>query len=173
MIRFGPVTKLAKAGVLGMNSRNLDFITSYNPRRFYPLVDDKVITKKLAIEAGVTVPELYGVIRYGGEMHIIEEVAEKHRSFVVKPANGSGGGGIMVFNGVAKTGLRRMNGQIMSQVDKDTTVRSVYLFGKKHRPDLTINEDGIAVEIKYLSGSLDGLKQAIGQSIFTECATAS
>ena len=59
------------------------------------------------------------------------------------------------------------------KVDKDTTVRSVYLFGKKHWPDLTINEDGIAVEIKYLSGSLDGLKQAIGQSIFTECATAS
>ena len=56
----------------------------------------------------------------------------------------------------------RMNGQIMSQVDKDTTVRSVYLFGKKHRPDLTINEDGIAIEIKYLSGNLDGLKQAIG-----------
>ena len=59
-----------------------------------------------------------------------------------------------------------MIGQIMSQVDKDTIVRSVYLFGKKHRPDLTINDDGIAIEIKYLSGSLDGLKQAIGQSIF-------
>ena len=29
-----------------------------------------------------------------------------------------------------------------------------------------INDDGIAIEIKYLSGSLDGLKQAIGQSIF-------
>ena len=27
-------------------------------------------------------------------------------------------------------------------------------------------DDGIAIEIKYLSGSLDGLKQAIGQSIF-------
>jgi hypothetical protein len=60
----------------------------------------------------------------------------------------------------------RINGAIHSQVDKDTIVRSVYLFGKKHRPDLTINEDGIAVEIKFLSNSLDGLKQAIGQSIF-------
>jgi len=60
----------------------------------------------------------------------------------------------------------RIKGDIHSQVDKDTVVRSVYLFGKKHRPDLTINEDGIAVEIKFLSNSLDGLKQAIGQSIF-------
>ena len=63
MIGFGPISKLAKSGVLGMHSRNLDFIAAYNPRRFYPLVDDKVVTKQLAIEAGVTVPELYGVIR--------------------------------------------------------------------------------------------------------------
>lgn len=110
-------TRLAKAGVLGINSRNLDFIAAYNPRRYYPLVDDKVITKELAIEAGVTVPELFGVIRYGGELHVIEEIAQKHKSFVVKPSRGSGGGGIMVFNGVAKTGLRRMNGQITPWAD--------------------------------------------------------
>ena len=36
----------------------------------------------------------------------------------------------------------RINGQIMSQVAKDTTVHSVYLFCKKHRPDLTINDEG-------------------------------
>lgn len=115
--RIGPVTGLARAGVLGINSRNLDFIAAYNPRRLYPLVDDKIITKELAIEAGVTVPDLYGVIRYGGEAHLIEEIAKKHKSFVVKPSRGSGGGGIMVFNGVAKAGLRRMNGQIVSWND--------------------------------------------------------
>lgn len=54
---------------------------------------------------------------------------------------------------------------------KDTVVQSIYLFDKKNRPGLTIKEDGIAIEIKYLSGSLDGLKQAIGQKIFIECAT--
>ncbi len=112
-----PFTRLAKAGVLGINGRNLDFIAAYNPRKYYPLVDDKVITKALAIEAGVTVPELFGVIRYGGEAHLIEEIAKKHRSLVVKPARGSGGGGIMVFNGVAKAGLRRMNGQITPWAD--------------------------------------------------------
>lgn len=112
-----PVSKLARAGVLGINSRNLDFIAAYNPRRLYPLVDDKIITKELAIEAGVTVPELFGVIRYGGETDLVEGLASKHKSFVVKPSRGSGGGGIMVFNGVAKAGLRRMNGQIMPWSD--------------------------------------------------------
>ena len=114
---FKPISKLAKAGVLGINSRNLEFIASYNSRRLYPLVDDKVITKKMAIEAGVTVPDLYGVIRYSGEMDLIEKIAKEHKSFVVKPSRGAGGGGIMVFNGVARTGLRRMNGQIMPWSD--------------------------------------------------------
>lgn len=72
----------------------------------------------------------------------------------------------LAFMSSVNANADRLNGKIHSQVDKDTVVQSVYLFGKKHRPDLTINEDGIAIEIKYLSGSLDGLKQAIGQSIF-------
>lgn len=59
----------------------------------------------------------------------------------------------------------KLSGKIYSQTDKDTIVESVYLFGKKHRPDMTINHDGIAVELKFLSSSLDGLKQALGQSL--------
>ncbi len=105
------------AGVLGINARNLDFISEWNERRLYPLVDDKVITKKLAIEAGVTVPDQYGVIRYPGELNILDQVAEKHGSFVAKPSKGAGGGGILVIGGVGKNGLRRMSGQIMPWPD--------------------------------------------------------
>ncbi len=70
----------------------------------------------------------------------------------------------------------RIKGTIHRQVDKDTIARSVYLFGKRHQPDLTINEDGIAIEIKFLSNSLDILDQAISQSIIHRvrhlCATS-
>lgn len=58
------------------------------------------------------------------------------------------------------------HGPIISQFDRTRPVRSVHVFGKKHRPDLTIGEDGIAVEMKFVSGSLDGVKQAVGQSLF-------
>jgi len=51
--------------------------------------------------------------------------------------------------------------KVISQIDKSSTVRSVFCFGKNHRPDLTINEDGIALEIKFVE--YEGLKQAIGQ----------
>ena len=50
-------------------------------------------------------------------------------------------------------------------VDKGTVVLSVYPLSRKHRPDLAINDEAIAVEIKFLTDSLDGLKQAIGKSI--------
>ena len=51
----------------------------------------------------------------------------------------------LAFMSSVNANADRINGQIMSQVDKDTTVYSVYLFGNKHRPDLTINDDGIAI----------------------------
>jgi len=59
----------------------------------------------------------------------------------------------------------RLNGKIFSQTDQETIVKSVYCFGKRHRPDLTINEDGIAIEIEHLNDSLDGIKLALGQSM--------
>ena len=53
------------------------------------------------------------------------------------------------------------NNSVISQTSKSAKVESVYCFGKNHRPDLTINEDGIAVEMKLVP--YEGLKQAIGQ----------
>ena len=49
----------------------------------------------------------------------------------------------------------------ITQIDKTRKVKSVFCFGKNNRPDLTISEDGIAFEIKYVS--YGGLKEAIGQ----------
>ena len=58
----GWVRGLKQAGVLGLNRRNLDYILAENPRRCYPLVDDKLQTKQLARQAGIPIPPLYGVI---------------------------------------------------------------------------------------------------------------
>lgn len=87
---------LREAGVLGLNERNSDYIMRLNPRRYYPRVDDKVLTKKLALEAGMPVPELYGVIASQAQVRRFLSVVEGRDSFVVKPAHGSGGNGIIV-----------------------------------------------------------------------------
>jgi alpha-L-glutamate ligase-like protein len=91
--------KLREIGLLGINERNADYIMRLNPRRFYPRVDDKVLTKKLALEAGMAVPDLYGVIEHQGEVRNFPEIVHDHKSFVVKPAQGSGGDGILVVTG--------------------------------------------------------------------------
>ena len=90
---------LVAAGVLGLNERNADFIMRLNPRRLYPRVDDKLITKTLAIGAGMAVPELYGVISHQADVRRLPEIAAEHESFVIKPARGSGGNGIVVITG--------------------------------------------------------------------------
>ncbi|SKA70354.1 alpha-L-glutamate ligase-like protein [Desulfobaculum bizertense] len=93
---LNPFAKLKRAGVVGMNSRNAEFVLPNNDRRKYPLVDDKLKTKELAQGVGLKVPELYGVIRAPHEVKKLPKILEGHDSFVIKPACGSGGNGILV-----------------------------------------------------------------------------
>lgn len=109
--------RLREAGVLGLNERNAHFIMAQNQRRFYPRVDDKVLTKKLAIEAGMAVPELYGVIDNQGDTRRIVDIVADHQSFVIKPSHGSGGDGIVVVSGRRRDRYRLVDGQIW---DEDT-----------------------------------------------------
>jgi len=53
------------------------------------------------------------------------------------------------------------NCDVISQTTRSTTVKGVYCFGKKHRPDMTLDENGIAIELKFVKRA--GLKDAIGQ----------
>ncbi len=93
---FNAHRKLRTAGVLGLNERNADYIMRLNPRRLYPRVDDKTLTKELAIAAGMAVPDLYGIIANQGEVRRFGEIVADRNSFVIKPAQGSGGDGILV-----------------------------------------------------------------------------
>lgn len=91
--------QLRERGVLGMNERNTEFIMRFNPRRLYPLVDDKLRTKQLAIQAGIAVPALYGVIRTEHDIATLPDIVRDTQDFAIKPAHGSGGDGIMVVAG--------------------------------------------------------------------------
>ena len=104
-----------EAGILGINGRNRDYIIPNNPRHLYPLVDDKIETKRLAIAAGIQTPEMYGIIDNLYDINKLRGLVEGKGSFVVKPARGSGGGGITLIAGLTPTGYRKMNGTLMSE----------------------------------------------------------
>ena len=112
--------KLRDAGVLGLNKRNADFIMRLNPRRLYPRVDDKVLTKELALAAGMAVPELYGVIANQGEVRSFADIVAERESFVIKPAQGSGGDGILVVTGRSqrkRDSYRLSSGVLISEAE--------------------------------------------------------
>ncbi|MEH6634970.1 MAG: alpha-L-glutamate ligase-like protein [Halioglobus sp.] len=91
--------RLKDLGMLGMNCRNVEFINRYNNRSLYPLVDNKLKTKLLAQEFDVPTPRLQFVVREQHEISHIERQLVDRDSFVLKPAKGSGGKGILVVTG--------------------------------------------------------------------------
>lgn len=111
---LGWFRKLRSLGVVGLNSRNAGYVLPHNPRPLYPLVDDKITTKRLTESAGLNVPELYGVFRSQHELKRLPELLERHDSFVVKPARGAGGNGIMVITGKLGHSFRKPDDSLVS-----------------------------------------------------------
>ncbi|MEQ8505024.1 MAG: alpha-L-glutamate ligase-like protein [Rhodospirillales bacterium] len=106
--------RLRSNGVLGLNWRNAEFQLVHNRRKFFPLVDDKLKSKRLAQDAGIEVPELFGVIEYPHEVRTFEHIVRDRDDFVVKPAEGSGGDGILVVMGRDGGAFRLANGTVMT-----------------------------------------------------------
>ncbi|MBI9083198.1 MAG: alpha-L-glutamate ligase-like protein [Desulfobacterales bacterium] len=111
---FGTIRALRKAGLLGLNRRNAQYTLVHNPRRQYPLVDDKLRTKRLAVEAGLAVPALLGVVetevQIRRHLHVF---LESHDDFVIKPSRGSGGNGILIVAGRSKQLYRKIGGDLL------------------------------------------------------------
>lgn len=104
--------RLKNHGILSINQRNSDFVLRYNPRHLFPIVDDKLKTKKLALKAGIAVPPLYDTIETEQQIKTIEERLAQYDDFVIKPARGSGGDGILVFKDKVYGRYRQINGKL-------------------------------------------------------------
>ena len=109
--------KIREAGILGMNRRNAEYIMRWNPRSAFPVVDDKVLTRNRAEKFGVPTPPIYEVIENHAQISRIEEVLGDQREFVLKPARGSGGSGILLFVDRNKKGFLTQSGEVYSRQD--------------------------------------------------------
>ena len=110
---FALPSALKKAGVLNMNYRNYAVIAANNSRRLFPLVDNKVKTKELAQTVGVQTPCLIGVIKAQYEVKNILSMVKGYSSFVIKPAHGSGGKGVLVIKKYTKNYFRTASNRIL------------------------------------------------------------
>ncbi len=138
-------SELRDQGILGINRRNGRFILPMNQRKFYPRVDEKHLTKKICHDAGIPVPDTYALIEKNGDVRRFLEIIGDRTDFVIKPAAGSAGRGIMV--------IARHNGQefFTSSGQRYTFAELTYhmsailsgLYSLSGQPDLAIIEQRI------------------------------
>jgi len=139
---FNLARTLNERGVLGLNHRNAGYTLWHNPRHLYPLVDDKLTTKQLAEEAGLAVPKLYGVVEIERQIRELSSRLKPYEDFVIKPAQGSGGDGIIVITGRRKERYRKASGQILTQEDINHHVSNILggLYSLGGHPDKALIE---------------------------------
>jgi alpha-L-glutamate ligase-like protein len=87
---------LTRRGLLGMNRRNACVIGPWNPRAAYPTVDDKRRTRQLALTHGIPTPELYATVATHRQLRDLPLLLADRPAFVVKPARGAAGNGIVL-----------------------------------------------------------------------------
>ena len=139
---FGLERQLSHLGVLGINRRNADFVLPYNDRRLYPLADDKLKSKQLALKAGIAVPDLYTTIEIQRQIRDLSTILAPFPEFVVKPAQGSGGDGIIVVTGRKKGHYRKASGELMTEAEMQHHISNILggIYSLGGQPDKTLIE---------------------------------
>jgi len=87
--------------ILGMNSRNLEYIRPCNLRKAKRLADNKIFSKKILKKAGIPVPQMIAKISTIKELENFDWDLLPS-SFALKPNRGLGGEGILVVYGKKK-----------------------------------------------------------------------
>lgn len=156
---FRTLLNLKRAGVVGINRRNADYILRYNERSLYPLVDDKLRTKRLAIAAGIAVPQLYGVIEIEHDIANLPDIVSGHKDFVVKPAHGSGGNGIYVIIGRINDRYQHNNGSLLTEEDLEYHISNILsgMYSLGGQPDQALIEYRVKFDPLFESISYRGV----------------
>ncbi len=85
------------SGILGMNARNLLYISRYNSSSNKKFADDKIFTKQFLESRGIGAARLFHTVK--NQRQLTNEFFEGlPESFVIKPNRGFAGGGILVID---------------------------------------------------------------------------
>lgn len=142
-----------------MNRRNVGYIGQYNPRSNFPLVDDKLKTKLVATEAGVTVPELLRVIETQHDVRDVARLLTDLQGFAIKPSRGSGGKGIMVIVGRDGDHFVKSSGGLVTLEEIQRHLSNILsgLYSLGGRPDVGLIEALVVVDPVFEGYSYEGV----------------
>ncbi|WP_447553024.1 alpha-L-glutamate ligase-like protein [Vreelandella sp. EE22] len=152
-------SRLQSKGIIGMNRRNIRYIGRYNARKLYPLVDDKLKTKLLAQRYDITTPALIGTVGTQFEVKHIGAMLTGHDGFVIKPAKGSGGKGILVIEKVEDNAFIKPSGARLALADVERHVSNILsgLYSLGGSPDVAVIETLINFDESLMAYTYEGV----------------
>ena len=143
---------------LSMNRRNLELVFPRNPRQYFPVANDKRLSKQVLGDNRVPVAPTLAVFSSFRDVAALDEKLAGLNAFVIKPARGSGGRGILVITGRDGAGFRTASGRYIS---RDVLVRHIgdIVFGvyAHDKPDVAIVEARLIPDPFFASLYADGL----------------
>lgn len=156
---WGIAGALRARGVIGMNQRNSRYIGRYNDRRLYPLVDDKLKTKLLAGRHGITSPVLIGTVHSQFEVKGVAGMVANRPGFVIKPAKGSSGKGILVIERIDGDEYVKPSGMRIGREDLERHVSNILsgLYSLGGSPDVAIVETLIRFDERFADYTFEGV----------------
>jgi alpha-L-glutamate ligase-like protein len=132
--------------ILGLNRRNQEYVRPYNSPAAKRIADNKVKTKRILAKYGVKTPEVYKLIRGKKQLEFLDWDSLP-KSFVIKPNQGTGGNGIIVFYGKKKgeTAWIRPSGEIMTKRDIILHIENILegRYSMGNRSDIAIIEERV------------------------------
>jgi alpha-L-glutamate ligase-like protein len=150
--------ELRRRGVLGINARNLHYIANLNPRRLFVRVDDKAVTKQICRAKGIPVPQTYGLISRYGDIRRFGRIVGNRQQFVIKPARGAGGRGVLVVARNLGEAFMTPGGEVLSLADVRYHLASTLsgLFSLAGQPDKAIVEERVIRHPVFAELATDG-----------------
>ncbi|NER32963.1 MAG: alpha-L-glutamate ligase-like protein [Oscillatoria sp. SIO1A7] len=151
--------ELKERGVLGINNRNSNYVLVYNPRSSYPQVDNKVLTKQLCVKWGITAPKTYSEIQFHGEIQQQLSHLAKYPDFVIKPARGHGGQGILILAQQAAYQFITPSGKQLTMPDLQHHLSRILsgLYSLGGQPDTAIIEQRLVPHARWDAIAVQGI----------------
>lgn len=152
-------SQLSSRGILGINRRNIDYTTKWNKRRLYPLVDNKLRTKLMCLEAGIPVPRLLGKAEHHFELDAFMARIDGLDDFVLKPARGAMGNGIVVITHRTKEHFVRSGGRSATLGDMKYHASGIIsgLYALGGQADMAMVEERLIVHPELAQIAYDGV----------------
>ncbi len=150
--------ELQRAGIVGINRRNGHYVLPLNRRAYYPRVDEKHVTKGICRAQGIPVPETYALIESNGDVRRFLELSGNRPQFVIKPAAGSAGRGIVVVARHDGQEFVTSSGQRYTHADLRYHISAILsgLYSLKGQGDLAIIEQRIVCHDAFANISEGG-----------------